>query len=102
MWRNVSTVLLLTASAGLAAAPAKVNFSKHVAPILNQRCVECHRAGEAAPMAFTSFKEVRPWAKAMKAAVLSKKMPPWLADPAHGKWANDRRLSQEEIDTLAA
>ncbi|MBL8177527.1 MAG: thiol-disulfide isomerase [Bryobacterales bacterium] len=89
-------------AAGLYAAPAKPEFSKHVAPILNSRCVECHRPGEAAPMAFTTYQETRPWAKAIKAAVLTKKMPPWLADPAHGKFANDRRLSSEEIATIVA
>lgn len=85
-----------------ALSAAKATFSKDVAPILNNRCVECHRAGEAAPMAFTSYKEARPWAKAIKAAVLIKKMPPWLADPAHGKFSNDRRLSPEEIETITA
>ncbi|MGH9660127.1 MAG: thiol-disulfide isomerase [Bryobacteraceae bacterium] len=83
-------------------AATKATYTKDVAPILNRRCVECHRAGEAAPMAFTSYKEVRPWAKAIREATLSRKMPPWLADPAHGKFANDRRLSDEEMATLRA
>ena len=53
-------------------------------------------------MSFLSYKEARPWAKAIKDAVLLKKMPPWFADPAHGSFSNDRRLSQDEIDTLVA
>lgn len=53
-------------------------------------------------MSFLTYKDSRPWAKAIKTAVLSKKMPPWFASPEHGQFANDRRLSQEEIDTLAA
>jgi hypothetical protein len=97
---TLTAVAALTAS--LTFAAPKVTFSKHVAPILNQRCVECHRAGEAAPMALTSYKEARPWAKAIKAAVLTRKMPPWLADPNHGKFANDRRLSAQEIETITA
>lgn len=88
-------------TAAAAAAPSsQVTFSKEVAPILYKRCVECHRPGEAAPMSFTSYKEVRPWAKAIRTAVLTKKMPPWLADPAHGKFANDRRLDPAEIETI--
>ncbi|MFN7939375.1 MAG: cytochrome c [Bryobacteraceae bacterium] len=104
MWRMIvrGASLAATVAAAMWSAPANPNFSKHVAPILNNRCVECHRAGEAAPMAFTSYKEARPWAKAIKAAVLTKKMPPWLADPAHGKFSNDRRLSNEEIETIVA
>lgn len=99
MWR---TVIVLAAACPVWAAPAKLEFSKDIAPILNKRCVECHRAGEAAPMALTSYKEARPWAKAIKNAVLSRKMPPWLADPAHGKFSNDRRLNEEEIAAIAA
>ena len=53
-------------------------------------------------MSFMSYDEVRPWAKAIKTAVLTKKMPPWFADPHFGKFSNDRSLSQHEIDTLVA
>ena len=51
-------------------------------------------------MSFLTYQQIRPWAKAIKAAVADKKMPPWFADPAHGKWANDRRLSEQEIAVL--
>ena len=99
--RISAVVLTFSACAAFAAEAPKVTYSKHVAAILNKRCVECHRAGEAAPMAFTSYKEVRPWAKAIREATASRKMPPWLADPSHGKFSNDRRLSQDELDTIA-
>ena len=88
--------------AGAACAGAAPTFSKDVAPILFNRCVECHRAGEAAPMAFTSYAEVRPWAKAIKQAVLTRKMPPWLADPHYGTFRNDRRMPEDAIQTIAA
>ena len=94
------TILLILCPA--AAVAAGVTYTKDVAPILNQRCVGCHRTGEAAPMSFATYKEVRPWAKAIHEAVLSRRMPPWLADPAYGRFHNDRRLPQQEIDTLAA
>jgi len=51
-------------------------------------------------MSFLSYETTRPWAKAIKEAVASKKMPPWYADPHYGKFANDRRLSAGEIATL--
>ena len=56
-------------------------FNKDVLPILQKNCQSCHRPGQIAPMSFLTYKDARPWAKAMKAAVLSKKMPPWFADP---------------------
>ena len=83
------------------AAAATPTFSKDVAPILYSRCVECHRSGEAAPMAFASYAEVRPWAKAIRQAVLTRTMPPWLADPHFGSFRNDRRLPEEAIRTIA-
>ena len=90
----------LTVSA--APAPKEVTFHKDVEPLLQARCQSCHRPGEAAPMSLLSYAEVRPWVKAIKEAVLVRKMPPWFADPAHGSFANDRRISQQEIDTLVA
>jgi hypothetical protein len=88
--------------ASAAPAPKEVTFHKDVEPLLQARCQSCHRPGEAAPMSLLTYKDARPWAKAIKEAVLVRKMPPWFADPAHGEFANDRRLSQEEVDTLAA
>ncbi|MDX2150359.1 MAG: thiol-disulfide isomerase [Bryobacteraceae bacterium] len=70
--------------------------------MLQKNCQGCHRPGEAAPMSLLSYKEARPWAKAIKQAVLNKRMPPWFADPAHGQFKNDRSLSKAEIDTLVA
>ena len=75
-------------------------FSKHVAPILYKRCLECHRPGEAGPMAFRTYSEVRPWAKAIKQAVATRTMPPWHADPEVNHFANDRRLTDAEVATM--
>ncbi|MBM3812450.1 MAG: thiol-disulfide isomerase [Acidimicrobiia bacterium] len=79
----------------------EVTFYKDVLPVLQKNCQECHRAGEAAPMELFTYQQVRPWAKAMREAVLTKKMPPWFADPHVGKFSNDRSMAQAEIDTLA-
>jgi hypothetical protein len=78
-------------------APA---FHRDIEPILQARCQTCHRPGEIAPMSFLTYAETRPWAKAIREAVLSRKMPPWFADPLYGHFANDRRLTQHEIDAL--
>ncbi len=91
----------VAAFAGAVDAP-KPTFTKDVAPIVFHRCVECHRAGEIAPMSFTTYKDIRPWAKAIKERVLTRAMPPWLADPHYGEFRNDRRLPQAEIDTIVA
>lgn len=83
---------------------AAVTFTKDVAPIIFEKCANCHRPGEVAPMPLTSYKEVRPWGKAIREAVVERTMPPWFADPHTStlKFGNDRQLSKKEIDTIIA
>ena len=76
-------------------------FNKDVLPVLQKNCQTCHRPGQAAPMSFLTYESTRPWAKAMKQAVLQHKMPPWFADPAAGHFLNDASLSQSEIDVIS-
>jgi len=79
-----------------------VTFNKDVLPILQKNCQGCHRPGEVAPMSLLSYKDARPWAKAIKNAVVSQKMPPWFADPKYGHFANERKLAPAEIATLTS
>lgn len=99
-----SFLLNLCASSLVFAAtlPPQPTFYKNVLPVMQNRCQECHRPGEAAPMSFLTYSEVRPWAKAIRQAVLTGKMPPWPADPHYGKFSNDRALTREEMNTLVA
>lgn len=76
-------------------------FHKDVLPILQKNCQGCHRPGEPAPMSFLTYKETRPWAKAIREAVRLKRMPPWFADPHVGQFANERKLTEAEIATIA-
>ncbi|SPE27851.1 conserved exported hypothetical protein [Candidatus Sulfopaludibacter sp. SbA3] len=96
---SLSFWVILSGSAAAAPAPT---FSKDVAPILQHNCQGCHRPGEAAPMPLLTYQQARPWAKAMKEAVLLKKMPPWPADPQVGHFSNDRSLPAKDRDTLIA
>ena len=83
------------------AVPERVTYSRDVAPILFENCATCHRPGEIAPMSLHSYDEVRPWAKSIREKVTKREMPPWFADPAHGKFANDASLSEDEIAIIA-
>ena len=53
-------------------------------------------------MAFLNYKDTRPYAKAMREAVLKRRMPPWFADQHVGRFTNDRSMPQQDIDTLVA
>jgi hypothetical protein len=83
------------------AAVTEVSFNKDVLPILQKDCQVCHRPGEAGPMSFLTYDSTRPWAKAIKQAVMSRKMPPWFADPSYGNFRNDPTLTAQEIKILA-
>ena len=95
-------VVVVSATAADKSRESKVTFTKDVAPILYNSCVQCHRPGEMAPMSLLSYKEVRPWAKSIREKVVSREMPPWFADPSHGQFINDPRLKSAEIETIRA
>ena len=101
MSRKILVFALTLAGAVCAQGLPPLTFNKDVLPILQKNCQTCHRPGQAAPMSFLTYKDTRPWAKAMKAAVAARKMPPWFADPQYGHFINDRSLKQSEIDIIA-
>src|SRR5437899_9954646 len=102
-------VLALGASlgvSGLASAAdtnvKPVTFAKDVAPILQQKCQDCHQPGSIAPMSLITYEDTRPWAKSMKERVASRQMPRWHIDKAVGiqKFKNDISLSDDQIDII--
>ena len=84
------------------AAEGAPTFTKDVAPILYENCVACHRPNHLAPMSLITYDDSRPWARAVKAKVLAREMPPWGADSSVRAYRNDASLTQAEIDTIAA
>lgn len=94
---------LVLVTAGLAAAaPAPPTFHKDIEPIFQARCQTCHRPGEVAPMSLLTYREARPWAKAILAAVAQGKMPPWTPDPRYGQFTNDLSLHPGEKEKILA
>ena len=87
-----------------AAEPAArpVTFAKDVAPILQQKCQDCHQPGSIAPMSLRTYEETRPWAKSIKDRVSKRQMPPWHIDKTVGvqHFKNDMSLSDQQIDTI--
>jgi len=107
--RRLFAVLIACLAAAVSLSAGKnhaavVTFTRDVAPIIFNKCANCHRPGEVAPMPLTSYREVRPWSKAIREEVVERTMPPWYADPHTTtlKFANDRRLSEKEIATIIA
>jgi hypothetical protein len=83
-------------------ADAPVTYSNQVVRLLNQRCVSCHRPGEIGPFAMTKYNEVAGWGEMIAEVVREQRMPPWHANPAHGKFSNENVLSKAEKETIYA
>ncbi len=111
-WRYCSwgaralVVAVLVGSLPAFALPAAPNPAApthdDVADVLRQRCVGCHVEGGPAPFALRTYSQARAWSAAIRRAVAAGTMPPWHADPLHGSFANDRRLSPDEKAALLA
>ncbi len=74
----------------------EVTYAKDIAPILQERCVSCHRAGQIAPFALTEYDDVAAWADTMLEVIDQGRMPPWHANPKYGEFRNDCRMPDEE------
>jgi hypothetical protein len=102
--KSLCAIGFLMAVAAVAAPPTltAVTFNEDVLPVLQKNCQTCHGPGEVAPMSLLTYQDARPYAKAIKTAILQKKMPPWSADPKYGHFSNERKLTDQEINTLVA
>lgn len=84
------------------ARTSDITYSKQIARIFQQHCVECHRQGKIAPFAMTNYEEVAGWGEMIREVVQQQRMPPWHANPAHGRFANEARLSDTEKQQIYA
>jgi len=77
-----------------------VTYTRQIARILQNRCVECHHEGQIAPFSLTSYDEVVGWAEMMREVIHDRRMPPWMADPKHGDFKNNPSMPAEEIELI--
>jgi len=79
------------------AAGQQVTFNRDIAPIFFRSCAPCHRPGEAAPFSLLSFADAKTHAHQIAAVTEKRIMPPWLPAADDPKFADDLRLSAEQI-----
>jgi hypothetical protein len=92
----------LIARAAKKTPPANVTYNKEVVRIIQDRCQSCHRPGEAAPFALLTYADAARHGRMIKEVVSQRRMPPWHADPRYGHFANSRRLTDSQVETLTA
>jgi Tfp pilus assembly protein PilF len=83
------------------AAPQQVTYHKDIEPILLQHCAPCHRLGEPGPFPLLTYSDARKNANRINAVTRRRYMPPWLPQPGYGEFAEERRLSDAQIDLIA-
>jgi hypothetical protein len=101
--RGISTarwIALALAVSPLAQA-APPTFA-NIAPIVYEKCAPCHHPGEAAPFSLLTYQDVKKRAAQIAAVTRSGYMPPWLPEKGYGDFSGDRRLTAEQIATIAA
>ena len=108
--RFIALLLTLTVAAGISAATQRAtapaaekapSFSAAIAPILYANCVTCHRPGEVAPFPLISYEDVAKRSKLIVKVTGSRYMPPWHAAHGFGDFADERRLTDDQIDVFA-
>src|SRR5271155_4681872 len=83
-------------------ARASPNFAHDIAPLIYEKCAPCHHPGEAAPFSLLTYEDVKKRAAQIAAVTRRGYMPPWLPERGYGEFLDERRLSAEEIATIAA
>src|SRR5215813_5933589 len=98
----ITAGLMLMGMAADASAATQATFSKDVAPIFQSKCQECHQPNSIAPMSLISYRDARPWAKAIRERVITRQMPPWHIDRSVGvqSFKNDMSLTDEQVETI--
>jgi peroxiredoxin/mono/diheme cytochrome c family protein len=92
----------LIARSKRSATAGKITYANQIARLFQRNCQECHRPGEIGPFSLLTYRQAKGWADMIHETVSNGRMPPWYADPHYSKFANDRRLSQEDKETLLA
>ncbi len=77
-------------------------FARDIAPLVYEKCATCHRPGSTAPFSLLTYNDVKKRASQIAAATGAGYMPPQLPEPGYGDFAGDRRLTQDQIATIAA
>jgi peroxiredoxin len=79
-----------------------ITYARQVSRILQKNCQECHRPGQIGPMSLLTYRDASAWSDTIREVIEERRMPPWHADPRHGKFQNDRSLSKEDRGALLA
>jgi Flp pilus assembly protein TadD len=106
----VTMIAVVSYSARISRAEANQNtatakttsptWSHQIAPILYSNCTTCHHPGGAGPFSLLTYDDASRWSAQILTVTQSRFMPPWLPEPGYGDFADNRRLSAEELASI--
>ncbi|MDT7814100.1 MAG: hypothetical protein QOJ42_4016 [Acidobacteriaceae bacterium] len=99
--RLILAVGLWAGEAAATAQDSAVTWSHQIAPLVYSNCTTCHHPGGAGPFSLLSYEDAKRWGSQMAAVTSSRYMPPWLPEQGYGDFADERRLSKDEIALIA-
>src|SRR5690242_15721869 len=98
--RFLGVIVLMCLSARAASAQDRLTYTRDIAPILLKHCAACHRPGQSAPFSLLSYEDVRPRAKSIAEVIARREMPPWKPEAGHGRFQDERRMTDAEINRI--
>src|ERR1700728_4989292 len=109
-WGRVSIMVIVTVALAMAvtimkepvvAAQGSVTWSGEIAPLVYGNCTTCHHPGGAGPFSLLTYEDARRWGPQMATVTASRYMPPWLPEHGYGDFADERRVTNDEIALIA-
>lgn len=77
---------------------SKITYTRDIAPIIQTRCLNCHREGQVAPFPLANYEQTAKHAKQIVRVTQDRVMPPWIPHPGHDKFVDERWLTNRELE----
>lgn len=77
---------------------ALVTYTRDIAPVVQRRCLNCHRAGQVAPFALETYEQTAGHAGQIVEVTKQRLMPPWIPSPGHARFVGERWLTEHELE----
>ena len=79
----------------------QVTYTRHIAPILQRHCQNCHRPDQVAPFSLLNYEDAKIWSTEIVSYTQERLMPPWKAIEGYGEFKQEKRMENWEIDLLS-
>jgi len=79
----------------------QITYTKHIAPILQKNCLTCHHQDGIAPFTLANYDDVKRHSAKIVEQTQARLMPPWRLGQGYGKFKNELRLTDTEIEMIA-